>query len=74
MKGQGPVGRFTQFEDSWKKKLMKRCDAEEWKLIAVFSLACGERTRSAKNSICCLARDKIAHDLNIIDKDKFACC
>ena len=48
---------------------MKRCNAEVGD--SVF-LACGELKEIQK--ILALARDKIGHDLNIINKDKFAFC
>ena len=42
------------------------------KLEIVFFLACGKKKKSKK--ILSIARNKIAKDLNIIDKNKFAFC
>ena len=48
---------------------MKNCNAEIGDSIF---LACGKEKEIEK--ILSLARNKIANDLNIIDKDKFAFC
>ena len=67
IKGKGPVGKF--FSESSLKEIMKKCNAQIGD--SVF-LACGKKKEIEK--ILSLARDKIARDLNIIDKDKFAFC
>ncbi len=67
IKGKGPVGKF--FSEDSLKEIMKSCNAEIGD--SVF-LACGKKKEVEK--ILSLARDKIAQDLNIIDKDKFAFC
>tara|TARA_B100001057_G_scaffold492411_1_gene584751 strand:- start:851 stop:1918 length:1068 start_codon:yes stop_codon:yes gene_type:complete len=67
IKGKGPVGKF--FSEEAIKELMKDCKAEIGD--SVF-LACGKAREVEK--ILSLARDKIARDLDIIDKDKFAFC
>ena len=67
IKGKGPVGKF--FSEDSLKEIMKRCNAEVGD--SVF-LACGEVKEIQK--ILALARDKIGHDLNIINNDKFAFC
>ena len=67
IKGKGPVGKF--FSEDSLKDLMKICDAEVGDSIF---LACGEEKEIEK--ILSLARDKIAKDLDILDKDKFAFC
>ena len=64
--GKGPVGKFCQ--DSL-KEIMKICDAEIGDSIF---LACGNEKEIIK--ILSLARDKIAKDLDIIDKNQFAFC
>ena len=51
------------------KEIMKNCNAEIGDSIF---LACGKEKEIEK--ILILARDKIAKDLKIIDKDKFAFC
>ena len=65
--GKGPVGKF--FSENSLKELMKICNAEIGD--SVF-LACGKEKVVEK--ILSSARDKIANDLNIIEKDQFAFC
>jgi len=67
IKGKGPVGKF--FGPESLKELMKNCNAEIGDSIF---LACGKDKEIEK--ILSLARNKIAQDLDIIDKDKFAFC
>ena len=67
IKGKGPVGKF--FSEDSLKELMKNFNADIGD--SVF-LACGKKEEIEK--ILSLARTKIAEDLNIIDKDKFAFC
>ena len=67
IRGKGPVGKF--FSEVSLKEIMKRCEAEIGDSIF---LACGSEKEIEK--ILALARNKIGHDLNIIDKDKFAFC
>jgi len=67
IKGKGPVGKF--FSEDSIKEIMKKCDANVGDSIF---LACGKEKEIEK--ILSLARDKIAKDLDIIDKDKFAFC
>ena len=67
IKGKGPVGKF--FSEESLKQLMRSCNAEIGDSIF---FACGREKEITK--ILSLARDKIAHDLNIIDKDQFAFC
>ena len=67
VKGKGPVGKF--FSEESLKEIMKNCNAEIGDSIF---LACGKEKEIEK--ILSMARDKIAKDLNIIDKDKFAFC
>ena len=67
LKGKGPVGKF--FSEDSLKELMKICNAKVGDSIF---LACGKEKEIEK--ILSLARDKIARELNIIDKDKFAFC
>mgnify|MGYP005994010535 CR=1 FL=1 len=67
IKGKGPVGKF--FSEDALKELMRNCDAEIGD--SVF-LSCGKKNDVEK--ILSLARDKIAMELNIIDKDKFSFC
>ena len=65
--GKGPVGKF--FTEDSLKEIMKTCNA---KIGDSIFLACGKEKEIEK--ILSLARDKIAKDLDIIDKDKFAFC
>ncbi len=67
IKGKGPVGKF--FSEESLKEIMKKCNAEVGD--SVF-LACGNEKEI--NRILSLARDKIAKDLDIINKDQFAFC
>ena len=67
IKGKGPVGKF--FSEDSLRELMKSCNAEIGDSIF---LACAKEKEIEK--ILSLARDKIANDLDIIDKDKFAFC
>ncbi len=67
IKGKGPVGKF--FSEDSLKELMKISSAEIGD--SVF-LACG-KTKDVEK-ILSLARDKIAKDLNIIDKNQFSFC
>ena len=67
IKGTGPVGKF--FSEDSLKELMQICDADIGD--SVF-LACGKENEI--NKILSLARDKIANELKIIDKEKFAFC
>ncbi len=65
--GKGPVGKF--FGENALKKIMEKCDAEIGD--SVF-LACGKQKEIEK--LLGAARNKIAEELNIIDKTKFAFC
>ena len=67
IKGKGPVGKF--FSQDSLKEIMKICNAEIGDSIF---LACGNEKEIEK--ILSLARDKIAKDLDIIDKNQFAFC
>ena len=67
IKGKGPVGKF--FGEESLKELMENCNAEIGD--SVF-LSCGKNDDVEK--ILSLASDKIAKDLNILDKDKFSFC
>ena len=67
LKGRGPVGKF--FSEDSLKKIMKICDATTGDSIF---LACGKEKEIEK--ILSMARNKIAQDLDIINKDKFAFC
>tara|TARA_A100001015_G_scaffold222968_1_gene251099 strand:+ start:785 stop:2572 length:1788 start_codon:yes stop_codon:yes gene_type:complete len=67
IKGKGPVGKF--FSEDSLKELMKKCNVEIGD--SVF-LACGKEKEIEK--ILALARQKIAQDLDIIEKNKFAFC
>ena len=66
LKGKGPVGKF--FSEEAIKEIMERYNAE----IGDSIFACGKEKEIEK--ILSLARNKIARDLDIIDKDKFAFC
>ena len=65
--GKGPVGKF--FSEDSIKEIMKSCNA---KIGDSIFLACGMEKEIEK--ILSLARDKIANDLDIVDKTKFAFC
>ena len=67
LKGKGPVGKF--FSEKSLNEIIKNYNAEVGD--SVF-LACGKEKEIEK--ILSLARDKIAKDLDIIDKNKFAFC
>ena len=67
IKGKGPVGKF--FSEDSLKELMKICNAQIGD--SVF-LACGRKNEIEK--ILSAARDKIANDLNIINKNQFSFC
>ena len=67
IKGKGPVGKF--FSETSLQELMKICNAEVGD--SVF-LACGNKSEVEK--ILGIARDKIAKDLDIIEKNKFSFC
>ena len=67
IKGKGPVGKF--FSEDSLKELMKICNADIGD--SVF-LACGKEKDIQK--ILSAARDKIAKELDIIDKDQFSFC
>ena len=65
--GKGPVGKF--FSEDALKEIMNNCNAEIGDSIF---LACGKEKEIEK--ILSLAREKIASDLEIINKDEFAFC
>ena len=67
IKGKGPIGKF--FSEDSLKEIIKSCNAEIGD--SVF-LACGKEKEVEK--ILSIARNKIAQDLDIIDKEKFAFC
>ena len=67
IKGKGPIGKF--FSEDSIKEIMNICNAEIGDSIF---LACGKQTEIEK--ILSLARNKIAQDLNVIDKEKYAFC
>ena len=67
IKGKGPVGKF--FSEESIKEIMKNCNAEVGDSIF---LACGKKKEI--ENILSAARNKIAQDLDIIDKEKFAFC
>ena len=67
LKAKGPVGKF--FSEDSLNELMKICEASVGD--SVF-LSCGKEKELEK--ILSIARDKIANDLNIINKDLFAFC
>ena len=67
IKGKGPVGKF--FSEEALKEIMKKCNAEIGDSIF---LACGKQKDIEK--ILAMARDKIAEDLQIIDKNQFSFC
>ena len=67
IKGKGPVGKF--FSEDSLKELMKICNANIGD--SVF-LACGKEKDIQK--LLSVARDKIAKELDIIDKDQFFFC
>ncbi len=65
--GKGPVGKF--FSEKSLLEIMKICNA---KIGDSLFLACGDENEI--NKILSTAREKIADDLNLIDKNKFAFC
>ena len=67
IKAKGPVGKF--FSEEALKEIMNICEAKVGDSIF---LACGKEKEIEK--ILSLARDKIAKDLNLIDKNQFAFC
>ena len=67
IKGKGPVGKF--FSEDSLKEIMKNSSAEVGDSIF---LACGKEKEIEK--ILSLARNKIAEDLNIVDKEQFTFC
>ncbi len=67
IKGKGPIGKF--FSEDSIKEIMNICKAEIGDSIF---LACGKQTEIEK--ILSLARNKIAQDLDVIDKEKYAFC
>ncbi len=67
LKGKGPIGKF--FSEEAIKELMNISNAEVGDSIF---LSCGKIYDLEK--ILSLARDKIAKDLDLIDKDQFAFC
>ena len=67
IKGKGPIGKF--FSEDSLKEIMNICNAEIGDSIF---LACGKQTEIEK--ILSLARNKIAQDLDVIDKEKYAFC
>ena len=67
IKGKGPVGKF--FSEESLKEIMKKCKAEIGDSIF---FACGKEKEIEK--ILSLARDKIANDLQIVNKDQFSFC
>ena len=67
IKGKGPVGKF--FSEDSLKELMRSHNAEIGDSIF---LACGKKKEIEK--ILSLARDKIASDLDIINKNLFSFC
>ena len=67
IKGKGPIGKF--FSEDSIKEIMNICNAEIGDSIF---LACGKQTEIEK--ILSLARNKIAQDLDVIDKEKYAFC
>jgi len=64
---KGPVGKF--FSEESLKEIMKKTNAEIGDTIF---LSCGKLSEVEK--ILSLAREKIAEELNLIDKDVFAFC
>jgi len=65
--GKGPVGKF--FSEDSLKEIMQKYNVEIGDSIF---LACGKNKEIEK--ILSIARNKIAQDLNIINKDQFAFC
>ena len=67
LKGKGPIGKF--FGEGSLKEIMQNCKAEIGDSIF---LACGKVKEL--ETILSLARDKIAQDLQIINKEQYAFC
>ena len=67
IKGKGPIGKF--FSEDSLKDIMKNFNVKVGDSIF---LACGDEKEVEK--ILSLARNKIAQDLDIIEKDNFAFC
>tara|TARA_Y100000768_G_scaffold208221_1_gene156837 strand:- start:1009 stop:2799 length:1791 start_codon:yes stop_codon:yes gene_type:complete len=67
VKGKGPVGKF--FSEDSLKEIMSLCSAEIGDSIF---LACGKKNEIEK--ILATARDKIANDLDIVNKNEFHFC
>ena len=67
IKGKGPIGKF--FSEDSLKDIMKKFNVKVGDSIF---LACGDEKEVEK--ILSLARNKIAQDLDIIEKDNFAFC
>ncbi len=67
IKGKGPIGKFLSEQSI--KEIMKMTKAEVGDSIF---LSCGKEKEIEQ--ILSLARNKIAEDLNIIEKNKFAFC
>ena len=67
IKGKGPVGKF--FSENSLKEIMKNYNA---KIGDSIFLACGKEREVEK--ILSAARDKIAKDLDLVDKEQFAFC
>ncbi len=67
IQGKGPIGKF--FSENALKEIMKICNASVGDSIF---LACGKEREVQK--LLSVARNRIAEDLNIIDRDKFAFC
>ena len=67
IKGKGPVGKF--FSEDSLKEIIEKYNAEIGDSIF---LACGKEKEVEK--ILSLARNKLAHELNIINEDQFAFC
>ena len=65
--GKGPIGKF--FSEDALKELMQSCKAN---LGDSIFFACGKENEVEQ--ILSLARNKIANDLNLIDKNRFAFC
>ena len=67
IQGKGPIGKF--FSEESLMEIMKICGA---KIGDSIFLSCG--TKKEIENILSLARNRIAEELNIIDKDKFGFC
>ena len=67
IKGKGPIGKF--FSEESLKELMKNYNVEVGDSIF---FACGKKEEIEK--ILSAARNKLAEDLNIIDKNQFSFC